>query len=61
MTNEQLISQYDQEFWTLVEDKGYTFRKARRILKKKYPSVCYDTQKDEWFIDGHVYYMENEK
>jgi len=62
MSEEELIlKQYGQKFWELVEDKGYSYRKARRILKKKYPSVYYDAQKDKWFINDHVYHMEAEK
>jgi len=54
MSDEELILQYDQKFWELVYDKGYSYRKARRILKKKYPSVYYDVQKDKWFINNVV-------
>lgn len=31
MSDEELILNYDQKFWELVEDKGYSYRKARRI------------------------------
>ena len=59
MSDEELIlKQYDQKFWELVDDKGYSYRKARRILKKKYPSVYYNDQKDKWFINDHVYRLE---
>ena len=59
MSDEELIlKQYDQKFWELVDDKGYSYRKAMRILKKKYPSVYYDDQKDKWFINDHVYRLE---
>ena len=61
MSDEELILQYDQKFWELVYDKGYSYRKARRILKKKYPSVYYDVQKDKWFINDHVYHLEEDK
>ena len=59
MNDEELIlKQYDQKFWELVEDKEYSYRKARRILKKKYPNVYYDVQKDKWSINDHVYHIE---
>ena len=58
MNAEQLIMHYDKKFWELVNDKGYSYRKAKRILKKKYPSVYYDAQKDKWFINDHVYHMQ---
>jgi len=61
MSGEELILQYHQKFWELVDDKGYSYRKARRILKKKYPSVYYDVQKGKWFINGHVYHLEEDK
>lgn len=62
MSDEELIlKQYDQKFWELVDDKGYSYRKARRILKKKYPSVYYDVQNDKWFLNDHVYHLEADK
>ncbi|MDM7493116.1 hypothetical protein [Lentilactobacillus kefiri] len=61
MSDEELILNYDQKFWELVEDKGYSYRKARRILKKKYPSVYYDAQKDIWTINGKVHHVEEDK
>ena len=61
MSDEELIlKQYDQKFWELVNDKGCSYRKAKRILKKKYPNVYYDVQKDKWSINGYVYHMEAE-
>lgn len=60
MNDEELIKNYDQKFWGLV-DKGCSYRKARRILKKKYPSVYYDTQKDKWLINDRVYHLEADK
>lgn len=39
MSEERLmIKSYDMDFWQLV-DHGKSYRKARRILKKKYPNV----------------------
>ena len=61
MNDEELIKNYDQKFWELVENKGYSYRKARRILKKNYPSAYYDAQKDKWFINDHVYHLEADK
>lgn len=61
MSDEELILQYNQEFWELVDDKGYSYRKVRRILKKKYPSIYYDVQKDKWFVNDHVYHLEEDK
>ena len=62
MSDEGLIlKQYNQKFWELVNDKGCSYRKAKRILKKKYPSVYYEAQKDKWFINDHVYHMEADK
>jgi len=61
MSDEELILQYNQKFWELVDDKGYSYRKVRRILKKKYPSIYYDVQKDKWFVNDHVYHLEEDK
>ena len=62
MSDEELIlKQYGQKFWELVDYKGYSYRKARRILKKKYPNVYYDAQKDKWSINDHVYHLEADK
>lgn len=61
MSDEELIMQYNQKFWELVDDKGCSYRKARRILKKKYPGVYYDVQKGKWFINDRVYRLEEDK
>ena len=61
MSEERLmIKSYDMDFWQLV-DHGKSYRKARRILKKKYPNVYYDAQKDIWTINGQVHHVEEDK
>lgn len=55
-----MIKRYDMDFWQLV-DNGKSYRKARRVLKKQYPNVYYDAQKDIWTINGKIYQVEADK